>query len=59
MDKLIMFHHLRNPHGLDEYDLRRVRLQAADELERLYAIEEKYRGVMNRVISLKKYLDEA
>ncbi len=41
MDKNIMLHHLRNPYSVDELEMRKVRLQAADELERLYDMEEK------------------
>jgi len=39
MDKNIMLSYLRNPYGIDELELRTARLQAADELERLYRIE--------------------
>ena len=35
----LMIAYLRNPYGIDELELRKGRLQAADELERLYSIE--------------------
>jgi len=41
MRKEMMIHYLRNPYCGDELEIRRARLQAADELERLYKAEER------------------
>ena len=52
MDKMIMLSYLRNPYGIDELELRTSRLQAANELERLYKIE---KGLKDLVAKIKKH----
>jgi len=52
MDKNIMLSYLRNPYGIDELELRTARLQAADELERLYRIE---KGLKEIVAKIEKH----
>jgi len=44
MEKKIMLHYLRNPYGADELEFRKARLQAANELERLYKFEEEFKN---------------
>ena len=46
MDKKIMLHHLRNPYGIDDLEMREARLQAANELESFYASEEKIKHLL-------------
>jgi len=57
MRKEMMLHYLRNPYCGDELEIRRARLQAADELERLYKAEER---IINFLESLEipKNLEE-
>jgi len=40
MDKKTLLHYLRSPYNINVDDMREARFQAADELERLYALEE-------------------
>lgn len=49
MEKHLMLHYLRNPYGADELELRKVHLKAADELERLYRMEEKTKVLINKI----------
>jgi len=46
MHKNIMLSYLRNPYCTDELALRAARLQAADELERLYKIEKEIKNLI-------------
>jgi len=48
-DKNIMLSYLRNPYGIDEHELRTARLQAADELERLYKIEKGLKDIVSKI----------
>lgn len=43
MEKEVMLHFLRNPYGINELDMRKARLQAANELERLYKFEKDFK----------------
>lgn len=52
MKKKIMLHYLRNPYGADELEFRKARLQAADELERLYNLE---KGVQDLVAKIEEH----
>ena len=52
MDRNIMLSYLRNPYGIDELELRTARLQAANELERLYKIE---KGLKDLVAKIEKH----
>lgn len=54
MDKNIMLHYLRNPYGIDETELRKARLQAADELERFYINAEVIVNSLDRIIELSR-----
>lgn len=54
MDKIILLHHLRNPYGIDEDEMRKARLHAAGELERLYKMEEEIQKTLDRMIAKKK-----
>jgi len=65
MKRNIIIHYLRNPYGIDEYELRKARLRAADELERLYKFEEEFKtyikslGIKNSEDDLHKvYMHE-
>ena len=49
MDKMIMLSYLRNPYGIDELELRTSRLQAANELERLYKIEKGLKDLVSKI----------
>jgi hypothetical protein len=49
MDKNIMLSYLRNPYGIDANELRTARLQAADELERLYKIEKGLKDLVSKI----------
>jgi len=49
MDKNVMLHHLRNPYDVSENAVREARLQAADELERLYAMEERVKKLIDKI----------
>ena len=49
MDRNIMLSYLRNPYGIDELELRTARLQAADELERLYKIEKGLKDLVSKI----------
>jgi len=40
MDKNTLLHYLRSPYNINVDTMREARLFAADELERLYALEE-------------------
>ena len=53
MDKETMLHYLRNPYGLDATERRKARLQAADELERLYILEKKLKNILSGLKELK------
>ena len=53
INKINILHHLRNPYRIDDTDLRKVRLYAADELERLYLIEEKIKTYIDTMESFK------
>jgi len=44
-----MLSYLRNPYGIDELELRTARLQAADELERLYKIEKGLKDLVSKI----------
>jgi len=55
MDKMVMISYLRSPYGIDENELRAARLQAADELERLYKIE---KGLKDLVSKIEKHKDD-
>ena len=52
MERKQMLHHLRNPYGIDEVEMRKARLQAADELERLYKIEEMFYNMEDRITAI-------
>jgi len=52
MDKNIVLSFLRNPYGADEFEFRKARLQAANELERLYKLEE---GVQDLISKIEKH----
>ncbi len=54
MDKKTLLHYLRNPYGFDEPTMRKARLQAADELERLYLIEDGLKIAVDVMESLSK-----
>ena len=56
MDTMIMLHHLRNPYGIDEVEMREARRQAADELERLYLVETKVKYLIEALIEFKNDL---
>ena len=47
--KNFMLHVLRNPHGWSEEVIREMRLKAADELERLYALEARVNRFVNEL----------
>lgn len=49
MDKNIMLSYLRNPYGIDEHELRVARLQAANELERLYKLEKQIKNLVDKL----------
>ena len=49
MNKDIMLSYLRNPYGIDENELRTARLQAANELERLYKIEKGLKDLVTKI----------
>lgn len=57
VDKKIMLHHLRNPYGVDDIEMREARLRAADELERLYEIEKKIKDSLESLQIFKNDLD--
>jgi len=57
MDKNIMLHYLRNPFNHDEHSLREARLQAADELERLYHMEKQLKDFVSTMCDFKKVLE--
>jgi len=52
IDKNIMIHYLRNPYSIDELEFCKIRLHAADELEKLYKLEE---GVQALLVKIEKY----
>jgi len=45
MDRKDLIHYLRNPYDLDKHGLRKVRLQAADELEKFYELERQIKDI--------------
>ena len=51
-----MLHYLRNPYGIDEPKMREARLQAADELERLYIIEERINNYYDELNFTKNHI---
>lgn len=53
MDRAIVLHHLRNPYNLTDNELRGVRLFAANELERLYAVETKTKDLLTSLQTFK------
>ena len=55
ISKMRMLSYLRNPYGIDELELRTARLQAANELERLYKIE---KGLKDLVTKIEKHKDD-
>lgn len=57
MTKRNMFHYLRNPYGADETVTRTARLQAADELERLYKLEDQIEKYLNLLDSIQNKKD--
>jgi hypothetical protein len=59
MNKNLMIAYLRNPYGIDELELRKARLQAADELERLYKIEERIQDLVHKIENHEIYLQVA
>ena len=52
-----MLHYLRNPFNHDEHSLREARLQAADELERLYHMEKQLKDFVSTMCDFKKVLE--
>lgn len=55
MDKKTMLHSLRTPDRRDKTELRKARLQAADELERLYTIEKKLQNFLKQSRKVRNY----
>ena len=49
INKKVIIPYLRNPYGIDEHELRTARLQAADELERLYKIEKGLKDLVSKI----------
>jgi len=49
--KQLMFHVLRNPWGWSEEVVHEMRLKAADELERLYKVENVVEDIVSRLIA--------
>ena len=58
MDKKIMLHHLRNPYGVEDLEMREARLQAANELERLYGIEERTKSLLKSLQAVRNDINE-
>lgn len=52
MDKKTLLHYLRSPYNINVDDMRKARLFAADELERLYTIEDR---VKEFVVKMEKH----
>lgn len=50
-DREFLLHVLRNPSGWNDEVIRGVRVQAADELERLWAIERASKFALSRAIT--------
>lgn len=51
-----LLHNLRNPHGLSQEDIRIVRLQAANEIERLRKVYDDLRKMLPPLVySAKKH----
>ena len=53
-----MLHYLRNSYRKNNTEMREIRLQAADEFERLYTIEKKLKDYVEEMISCEKSLDK-
>jgi len=49
MDRKKLLHYLRSPYNINVDDMRAARLQAADELERLYALEECVKELADKI----------
>jgi hypothetical protein len=58
MNKKTLLHHLRNPYGIDEVEMRKARLQAADELERLYNIEQQFKVCILKISDINALLEK-
>lgn len=58
MNTIIMLHHLRNPYDVKDTEMRKARRQAADELERLYAMETKVKDLFDKMIKFKEDLNK-
>ena len=54
MDKKTMLHFLRSPYNINVNDMREARLQAVDELERLYALEERVKDLIAKMEKLEE-----
>jgi len=46
MDKNIILHYLRYPYSTSESNMLKIQLQAADDLERLYALEKRVKKLI-------------
>jgi len=49
MDKKTLLHYLRSSYNINVNDMRKARLQATDELERLYALEERVKKLADKI----------
>ena len=58
MDKKTMLHYLRNSYRVNNIEMREVKLHAADELERLYAMEKRLQDYIEEMELFKKSLDK-
>lgn len=58
MNKKLMLHHLRSPDVISETEFHKARLQAIDELERLYKVEKRIQDSLEELKSHGKSLSE-